>query len=353
MKLLDFIDIAKMPLKRIELLQGDLSDIPPQFAIDLLIVSAVPGVYVPTPSSLIGALHRKGLNVSTLEATNQLDLRDDFSCWLSQKFVHSNSGLRFNRVLCFEPNIRGHPAEFVGDIFRALTPILAENPDINTLAMPVLSTGNQRRSISSMLTPLLEASIHWMEKGLPLQCIRIVVYSDDEAKKAKRIFSSVKANIVPIKPALAWPAPAWPASEIGADYDVFISYAHKNTADMETLERSLLRAKPSLRIFLDRKEIDVGAAWQSAIFESLDRCRKIVTMFSPDYLKSNVCKEEYNIAWLRSVETSQNIIFPVYVHTANLPTYMKTRNYFDCREGDKLKLEQASDRIITSLGLNS
>ena len=342
MRLLDCIDIDTTPPKRIELLQGDLSNIPPQFAIDLLIVSAFPGDYSPTPSSLIGALYRKGLGVGALAATKERDLRKDFSCWLSQKFTPPSSGLRFSRVLCFEPLVRGHPPEIVGDIFRALTPILAEKPDIRAVAMPVLAAGDQGHSVSSMLTPLLDASIHWMGKGLPLHCIRIVVYSDDQAKEAKRVFSRAKANYIPTKP----------APELGADYDVFISYAHENTLEMEIFKQHLLKMKPGIRVFLDRKEIDIGAPWQPEIFESLDRCRKVIVMYSPDYLKSKVCKEEFNIAWIRNRETEINIIFPIYIYTSELPTYMKYLNYIDCREGDEARIEQASDHLIKSLGLN-
>jgi hypothetical protein len=50
----------------------------------------------------------------------------------------------------------------------------------------------------------------------------------------------------------------------------------------------LLRLAPDVRIFLDRKSIDVGSAWQPAIFESLDQCRKVVALFSPAYLRSKV-----------------------------------------------------------------
>lgn len=100
---------------------------------------------------------------------------------------------------------------------------------------------------------------------------------------------------------------------------------------------------------MDRKELDVGSAWQPEIFESIDRCRKVVAMLSPDYLGSKVCKEEFNIAWIRGRETDENVIFPVYLYTTPLPTYMKYRNYFDCREGDKSKIAEASKKLLVAL----
>jgi hypothetical protein len=73
-------------------------------------------------------------------------------------------------------------------------------------------------------------------------------------------------------------------------------------------------------------------------------------MLSPDYLDSKVCKEEFNIAWMRARETGQDTLFSVYLYTAQLPTYMKYRNYVDCREGDRPKLAEASKRLLAALG---
>ena len=66
---------------------------------------------------------------------------------------------------------RGEPPAVVGDIFRALTPILGEKSDISSVAMPIVAAGDQGYPISTILVPLLEAAIQWMETGLPLDCI--------------------------------------------------------------------------------------------------------------------------------------------------------------------------------------
>jgi hypothetical protein len=341
MNLLDAIEVRGGQHKRIELYQGDLTVLSETEAFDLLVVSAFPDDYIPTSGSLIGALDRKGLSVQLLAEAKEIDLRASFSCWLSKKFTPQDSGLRFRRILCFEPLVRGRPPELVGDIFRALTPILAERPDIKTIALPVVAAGDQGYQVAEMLGPLLDAALHWLENGLPLDCIKIVTRSDAQAQEARRVFSGQKAEYV-----LSVPT----SRTQGFDYDVFISYSRANVHESETMERALRQSRPDIKIFLDRREIDIGSAWQPEIFECLDRCHKVVAMLSPDYLGSKVCKEEFNIAWIRGREMDEDVIFPVYIYTAALPTYMKYRNYFDCREGNKTKIAEASRRLIADLG---
>jgi hypothetical protein len=338
MKLLATINVRGHANKRIELLKGDLTLPGPGDAFDLLIVSAFPNDYIPTKTSLIGALHRKGLVVAQLATTKELDLRVNFSCWLSQALPFSTLG--FHRILCFEPLVRGSPPAVVGDIFRALTPILGQRSEIKSAAMPIVAAGDQGWSVKNMLEPLLDAALHWMEQGLPLDLLKIVTYSDAQSAEAEAVFSAWASK---------YQSMPTPSSEGPADFDVFISYAHENSPDVDSFERLLTQKHPEIRIFLDRKNINVGMAWQPEIFESLDRCRKVVAIFSPDYLRSKVCKEEFNIAWVRSRESDRDIIFPVYLYSANLPTYMKYRNYADCREGDLAKIGSACDQLLLAL----
>ena len=384
MKTLSSIQVHGAKPRRIELLQGDLTELGADEGFDLLVVSAFPDDYLPTRTSLIGALHRKGLSVAALAKDKSVDLRDNFSCWLSKPLSPTDPGLRFTRILCFEPSKRGAPPEVVGDIFRALMPILAEEPDINSIALPIVAAGNQGCSVAEMLPPLLDAALGWLEKGLPLDCIKIVTLRDTQAAEAERIFNARKLAYLTPRPAAATPlagddfllgggvdrggasdgnfrsmdsgiaspdtAPA-PAFETPAEpeYDVFISYSRKNAHDSEMLEKTLRRLRPEIRIFVDRKNLDVGCAWQIEIFESLDKCRKIVAMLSPEYIASKVCKEEFNIAWLRGREADDDIIFPLYLYSAPLPTYMKYKNFLDCREGDAQRIEEASRRLLETL----
>src|SRR6185503_21273459 len=103
--------------RRVELYLGDLAAIPKEQAVDLLVLSAFPDDYAPTPTSLIGALDRRSLSVRELATHKAVDLREAFSCWLSAELDRDHPNLGFRQLLCFEPLTRGAPPELVGDVF--------------------------------------------------------------------------------------------------------------------------------------------------------------------------------------------------------------------------------------------
>lgn len=129
----------------------------------------------------------------------------------------------------------------------------------------------------------------------------------------------------------------------------FISYSHQNKDAVDFMVAELKRLRPEIRIFLDRHELNAGAAWQQKIFEALDDCKGVVAVYSPPYLQSKVCKEEFNIALFRHRESANGVLLPVYLQSADLPTYMKLVQYIDCREGDRVKMEDACRYILKEI----
>jgi TIR domain-containing protein len=336
-RLLNQIEISHgSGVRRIQLFVGDLSRLPSSLRVDALVVSAFPDDYLPTPASLIGALFARGVSVAELAARKATDLRETCSCWMSPPLSAEQAKLGFDRILCFEPATRGAPTEVVGDIFRALIPFLGDH-GLRSVAMPVVATGDQRTPLDEMLPALMEAALHWMSLGISLETLRIFVNSEDSADEANRIFERAKGNQggVPIRH--------------DAQYDVFISYAHEDAEDVRHVEERLAEAVPELRVFIDRQDLSAGAAWQARIFEAIDRSRALLAFLSPAYLQSAVCKEEFNIAWARGRDLGEDIVYPVYLYTAELPTYMRLRQYVDCREGARPKLTAAADQLIDRL----
>ena len=132
----------------------------------------------------------------------------------------------------------------------------------------------------------------------------------------------------------------------GFEFDLFVSYAHADALEVSYFEELLHARHPELRLFIDRKEMSAGAAWQREIFESLDDCRKVIVFYSPSYLKSKVCLDEFNIGLCRHRESKEPILVPIYLYSARLPTYMKLVQFVDCREFERTLLASAIDSIV-------
>lgn len=275
--------------KRVELWEGDLTDWPDGVDVDALVVSAFPNEYSPTPRSVIGALDRKGVSVAKLARHKDVDIREHYSCWLSRPLA-AVPGVPYRHIVCFEPLARGRAPELVGDIFRALVPMAMIRDGLRTVAMPIVASGDQRNRAEDMLPPLVDAALHWLEVGHPVERVIIVSQSKAKTEMAQKVFADRKATY----------SKAAPASAADFAYDIFLSYAHKNRGLADALSKALLDARSGLRIFVDRQELDVGMAWQPTLFESLEKSRKVVALLSPDYVKSKACQEEFNIAWIRA-----------------------------------------------------
>ena len=74
MKLLDEITIPhKSGTKRIQLFHGDLTKLPEEHAVDILIVSAWQDSYEPVEGTLVAALEKKGVSVKELAGRNAVE----------------------------------------------------------------------------------------------------------------------------------------------------------------------------------------------------------------------------------------------------------------------------------------
>jgi len=306
----------------IDLIHGDITSRTHDKRADVLIVSAFPDDYIPTPTSLIGALHKKGVSVEELSRDKLEDKRASTYCWTSRQVGSGKADIPFRHILCYEPPSAIHPAEAVGNIFRCLASYAGRGMPIETGAMPLLSTGDVATPMVDMLEPLVNTVLNWMFHGLPIKRLLIIEHTEAKALEMKGAFSLLKRM---------YERTSF-QSVYRKDYDVFISYCQLNAEAADILYNELARGSPGIKIFMDRIELEPGVAWQQKIFNSLIRCRKIVTLYSPQYLSSKACQEEYNIAQLLHLG-NKDVLFPVYLYNADpLPHYMTYWQYIDCRE---------------------
>lgn len=342
MKLLDSMTVqSALGEHRIELYMGDLTDMPAEHAVDVLVVSSFPNNYRPTKGSLLGALQRRGVSVRQLSDDKAVDMRDFASCWLSKPIeTPEHEGVRFKRVLCFEPKERGKAAEVVGDIFRALLPVVFGPPNIRSVAVPLVATGKQGTPTADILDALIDNAVNWLSRGTPIDVLKVVEFDPFKAGEMKGAFGFLKRRY-----RKAANTPTIPdGGEEGFSHDVFISYSRKDQAEADWLYDELQRLYPKLNIFMDKVSMRAGSAWQQRLYRALDDSRKVVALLSPDYIASRICQEELNIAIARNRD-SEGVLVPLYIRSAQLPTYIKLLNYIDCRDDVNAKLTDACAQI--------
>lgn len=205
MRLLSQLEIANANnIAVIQLLHGDLTALPAEHAVDILVVSAFPGNYEPVPNTLIGALFEAGLNMNEIAAHKEIDLSAQLGCWLSHELTdYMHRRFNIKRIMCFEPRILSDkPGEVVSNVFRCLnnfvipdietseTKTQRQPLDISDIAMPMLATGNQRASVEIILPAILAAAAFWLSSGLPVKTLKLVVYSDAAAEQSKFVFEN-------------------------------------------------------------------------------------------------------------------------------------------------------------------
>jgi hypothetical protein len=157
MKLLDSLTVHRPgdAPRKIEFYRGDLTALESKEAVDVLVVSAFRGNYAPTSISLIGALQRnQNISVADLAQDKAVDLRDYFSCWMSQDLTGRYPSCGFKRLLCFEPGTDAK--EVVEHLFQSLAPFLGGKLRLSTVAMPLLATGALGADVREILGPIVD-----------------------------------------------------------------------------------------------------------------------------------------------------------------------------------------------------
>jgi hypothetical protein len=324
----------------IEFCVGDVTSAGPEDAVDVLVTSAYRDYYFPMPGSVFGSLNKKGLAVEELARHKEVDLRQAFSCWLSKEITNPPQGIQFKRMLCFEPDENENAGEFIGDIFRSIAPFLSGPTPIRKVATTLVAAGSSRRiRPEESLRHLVEAAANWMSSGLPIDYLKIICLPNQNVEALTALFAQLKAQY----------GAASIEQPSGFSYDFFVSYAHKDSREVQFFLDILSSQNQDLNIFLDKKNLNPGSAWQREIYEAIDDCSKVLTFYSPSYLDSKVCLEEFNIALCRHRESDDPILLPVYLYSASLPTYMKLIQFSDCREFNLNKFPEIAQNFINTL----
>lgn len=289
MKLLDSIQVAnERGSAIIELCHGDLTEMGAGAEVDFLVISALPDHYIPTRSTLIGALDQKGISVAEMARKKAVDLRAWCCCWMSCDITVSSTGLCFKRIFCFEPGGRGDPPALVEDLFRGLAPFLNDRQPSYVVAMPLLGAGMQGVPIPAILGAIIRTAHRWIKFGLPIRRLQIVEVSDlkvpwmlDEFTLVKRALE--KEHQIGIAPARKGPRTIRHT----------IIYAPEDIEFRDELMKSLqtLRRQSTIEVWHEGLLLP-GTDVDGEIGRHLKDDDVILLLMSPDFLASDRCMKQ-------------------------------------------------------------
>lgn len=181
-----------------EILCGDITSPPERSDMDpeleLLVVSAFRGDYTPTDRSVIGALHRRGINVGELARRPALDLRVGLGTWVSEPLPQPDC---YQRLVCVELDDarRIDLAGTLRDLFGVLTIFEGREgfrnggsgaPESYGVTLPMLASGDQALPQERVLAALVPAARQALHASPWLQRVRFVAYSTESASEFAR-----------------------------------------------------------------------------------------------------------------------------------------------------------------------
>ena len=327
--------------KEIQLYHGDLTEIPSEEKVDILFASSLPNMYDPVPGSLIYALHQKGISVKELARNKKYDYLKEFSCWMSKDIFSKEPGINFKNIVVFEPNIDNYrPSEFVSDIFRAIFPFASEHE--MKIATPLLSSRMMLWGRAEILSLLVETAYAWMSNGMMISEFKVVIFEQNIIEEMLSQFIILKQRLF-LQEESEKRSGKSPKTH---EYDVFISYSHKNSREAQLIYDTLMEINNSLRIFVDKLELQTGKSWQQKIFTALEQSEKILALLSPHYLESKVCIEEFDIALLRNRESENQVLYPLLLDETNLPYYMRSIQYLSLLPAELNNIKEKLHQIM-------
>jgi hypothetical protein len=197
----------------------------------------------------------------------------------------------------------------------------------------------------------MDAALHWLQIGFPIDTIKLVVRDEESLSEALPLFKAGASglNALPVSGSAGSEKMKMQAGRgvQTATFEVFISYSREDESAAKAFEAILQGS--GLTVFRDLTALEVGDSWQHKIYDAMESCTAVAIFLSPSFLASKMCIEEFNIAKTRHREGDDIVLFPILLREAKLPAYIRQVQYVDCRVSDQAKISAAADNLVRRL----
>jgi hypothetical protein len=285
--------------RALEICLGDVTDT--TTPVDVLCCSAFPNDYTPFSHGVIGALHKRGIDVHQLAGSKAFDLRSTWRCWASAEMDHP-----IRRVVCFEhedarpgqapPDM----ASLVGNVFRTVREVVLSQANIpltngehvlDTIRLPLLATGDQGVDRGMMVESIIRQAYLSLVGQLPVRRVQFVLRPDVPNLpklmiRIGRAYELVRMEIAQMED----------KKRQGKDYefDYFISYRHDDRKHVDPVVDALKELRKGVRLFIDRDGLAVGRFWKPALMEALASSSHGLCFLTDNYPTSPECMDEFH-----------------------------------------------------------
>lgn len=337
---------------RIQLMQGSVEGLSSDDETDLLIVYLRQrGAYKANQDSALAALNRSGYSLADLEKETkpQPSYRRHYHCWLSRPLPKPRpSGFEFKRLLVYED-----PGEeltrddnIVLDIMKCLTTVIGGDVQISSVLIPLSGALLSPALRKHFVKASVEVTASWMQMGLPVKEVKILLPADADITKDKETFEKMKMKLTTtteyqIRQTIS--------------YDVFFSYA-QGDKDAATEMMEYLRAKnPAIRIY-DAEPREVSVRQRGVVnletMEAINQSRIFMSLLSDDYFHSVECTEAFSLAYCRDFDSQGNFIIPLFWRSCDLTPLARrlvATEGVDCREASFDSARMLLEEILSAL----
>lgn len=287
--------------KEISVYCGDATEF--DYEIDILTISAYEKSYFPTPRTILNALSYKGISVSKLASSPEIDLREPCHIWLSNQIFSERC--KIGRVGCIEL-LGGHLSglsymdveqSMINSIcayFLMLDMAYINGVKIETIALPLIGSGAQHIIPELILIPLINECVSFLKRNVG---VKKICFIEKNCNKAEMIASYLKNSLKFISVDCNFDK----SNKITQLKSVFLSYAteDKNIADnlCSKLERNGVRVWYAPR--------DVLGPYAEAIARAIDVSSYFVVILSQNSIASQHVLNEIDLAFQNLPEKIQ------------------------------------------------
>ena len=264
--------------------------------IDILTTSAFRGSYIPMEGTVFHALDRRGISVQTLAKAPMIDLRQPCHIWLSREV--EDARCQIGRIGCVEllgedqidqevTSVEGAMLDSIRAYFAMLDMAAIYGVPMQTVALPLLGSGDQNISAHLMLVPLIRECVAFLKRN---RNVRRICFIERDLHKARMIGEYVMDSYQLMQAGALKPVP-----EQETRKQAFISYS---SGDLD-VARSLCEKLEARGVSVWYAKRDCKDAYAGSIVEALEKSQCFILILSRNSLASQHVLNEIDLAFQR------------------------------------------------------